>query len=87
MLNLLKERFPQTVSRLCLYQETPPTLKFNKAYFVAIDVDRLSPRFKVKSCENCGEGPLYKLFSIRSAPNVILSFVFPFNFKRNIGSL
>ena len=60
MLILLNERFPQTVSRLCLYHETPPDLKLKVPSFVTIDVDKLSPRFNVKFCVNSGEGPLYK---------------------------
>ena len=86
MLILFKDRFPQTVSRLCLYHETPPDLNLNIPCFVVIDVDIFSPRSSVKGC-GADEGPLYKLFIIRSAPKVMLSLVLPFSFKRNIGSL
>ena len=49
MLVLLNERFPHTVSRLCLYQETPPDLKLKIPCLVAIEVDRLRPKLSVKA--------------------------------------
>ena len=37
------------MSRLCLYHETPPDLKLKFPYFVANDVVRLSPSYRVSA--------------------------------------